>query len=130
LGFLKRGTAVTPIQRDPTLLIAPQGADKPKRPNRLAAAHQLGHRHYNAGLLNIDDLGRLCTPNGAGGLDYVQTPASTRRAQSVLTDEISRCRPAVQNRLSIHERCVRGLPLPDLVSGWPAMNRPWAAMAK
>jgi len=87
------------IQQDPMLLIGPHGTGKSYLLNRLAAALRLRHRHYNASLLNFDDLVGYPLPNGAGGLDYVQTPAAIWGAQSVFIDEISRCRPEVQNKL-------------------------------
>jgi MoxR-like ATPase len=114
------------IQRDPMLLIGPHGTGKSYLLNRLAVALRLEHRHYNASLLNFDDLVGYPLPNGSGGLEYIQTPASIWGAQSVFIDEISRCRPEVQNKLFslIHERCVQGLPLRDLVYRWSAMNPP------
>jgi MoxR-like ATPase len=114
------------IQQDPMLLIGPHGTGKSYLLNRLAAALQLRHRHYNASLLNFDDLVGYPLPNGCGGLDYIQTPASIWGAQSVFIDEISRCRPEVQNKLFslIHERCVQGIPLHGLVYRWSAMNPP------
>ena len=97
------------IQQDPLLLIGPHGTGKSYLLNRLAAALRLQHRHYNASLLNFDDLVGYPLPNGSGGLGYIQTPAIWG-AQSVFIDEISRCRPEVQNKLFsiIHERCVQG----------------------
>uniref|UniRef100_Q027Y4 ATPase associated with various cellular activities, AAA_5 n=1 Tax=Solibacter usitatus (strain Ellin6076) TaxID=234267 RepID=Q027Y4_SOLUE len=114
------------IQRDPLLLIGPHGTGKSYLLNRLAASLRLQHRHYNASLLNFDDLVGYPLPNGSGGLDYIQTPAAIWGAQSVFIDEISRCRPEVQNKLFsiVHERCVQGLPLRDLVYRWSAMNPP------
>jgi len=114
------------IQQDPMLLIGPHGTGKSYLLNRLAASLRLQHRHYNASLLNFDDLVGYPLPSGSGGLDYIQTPASIWGAQSVFIDEISRCRPEVQNKLFsiIHERCVQGLPLRDLVYRWSAMNPP------
>ena len=116
------------IQQDPMLLIGPHGTGKSYLLNRLADALRLQHRHYNASLLNFDDLVGFPLPNGSGGLEYIQTPASIWGAQSVFIDEISRCRPEVQNKLFsiIHERCVQGLPLRDLVYRWSAMNPPAA----
>ena len=84
------------IQQDPMLLIGPHGTGKSYLLNRLAAALRLQHRHYNASLLNFDDLVGYPLPNGSGGLDYIQTPASIWAAQSVFIDE--RCRPEVQNK--------------------------------
>ena len=44
------------IQQDPMLLIGPHGTGRSYLLNRLAAALRLEHRHYNASLLNFDDL--------------------------------------------------------------------------
>jgi MoxR-like ATPase len=114
------------IQQDPLLLIGPHGTGKSYLLNRLALALGLEHRHYNASLLNFDDLVGYPLPNPAGSLDYVQTQASIWRAQSVFLDEISRCRPDVQNKLFsiIHERRVQGLALDRLQYRWSAMNPP------
>jgi MoxR-like ATPase len=114
------------IQQDPLLLIGPHGTGKSYLLNRLALALGLEHRHYNASLLNFDDLVGYPLPNGAGSLEYVQTPASIWRAQSVFLDEISRCRPDMQNKLFsiIHERRVQGLAMEHLVYRWSAMNPP------
>ena len=114
------------IQQDPLLLIGPHGTGKSYLLNRLAGALGLEHRHYNASLLNFDDLVGYPLPNGTGSLDYVQTPASIRRAQSVFIDEVSRCRPDIQNKLFciIHERRVQGLELERLTYRWSAMNPP------
>jgi MoxR-like ATPase len=116
------------IQQDPLLLIGPHGTGKSYLLNRLAAALGLEHRHYNASLLNFDDLVGYPLPNGTGSLEYVQTPASIWRAQSVFIDEISRCRPDIQNKLFsiIHERRVQGLELERLTYRWSAMNPPAA----
>jgi MoxR-like ATPase len=116
------------IQRDPLLLIGPHGTGKSYLLNQLALALGLEHRHYNAGLLNFDDLVGYPLPNGSGVLEYVQTPASIWRAQSVFIDEISRCRPDIQNKLFsiIHERRVQGMALDRLVYRWSAMNPPAA----
>ena len=62
------------IQQDPLLLIGPHGTGKSYLLNRLAAALGLEHRHYNASLLNFDDLVGYPLPNGTGSLEYVQTP--------------------------------------------------------
>jgi MoxR-like ATPase len=114
------------IQQDPLLLIGPHGTGKSYLLNRLATALGLEHRHYNASLLNFDDLVGYPLPNGTGSLDYVQTPASIWGAQSVFIDEISRCRPDIKNKLFsiVHERCVQGLELARLTYRWSAMNPP------
>jgi MoxR-like ATPase len=115
------------LSGEPVLLIGPHGTGKSFLLNRLCAALGLDcWRHYNASLLNFDDLVGYPLPNGRGGLDYVQTPASIWDAQAVFIDEISRCRPDLQNKLFpiIHERRVQGLELPRLVYRWSAMNPP------
>jgi MoxR-like ATPase len=58
------------IQQDPMLLIGPHGTGKSYLLNRLAAALRMEHRHYNASLLNFDDLVGYPLPNGSGGLDW------------------------------------------------------------
>jgi MoxR-like ATPase len=114
------------INVDPLLLIGPHGVGKSYLLTRLADALMLDHRHYNASLLSFDDLVGYPMPNGSGSLEYVKTPASIWGAQAVFLDEISRCRPEVQNKLFsiIHERRVQGLDLPDLIYRWSAMNPP------
>src|SRR5207249_11719946 len=83
-------------------------------------------RHYNASLLNYDDLVGYPLPNGRGGLEFIQTPASIWGANAVFIDEISRCRPDLQNKLFpiIHERRVQGILLDRLLYRWSAMNPP------
>jgi len=114
------------IGGEPLLLIGPHGTGKSYLLNRVSAALGLEWRHYNASLLNYDDLVGYPLPDGNGGLDYIQTPASIWGAEAVFIDEISRCRPDLQNKLFpiIHERRVQGLPLEKLVYRWSAMNPP------
>jgi MoxR-like ATPase len=94
--------------------------------NLVAAALGIEHRHFNASLLNFDDLVGYPLPDAAGQLRFIQTPASIWGAQSVFIDEISRCRPEIQNKLFsiIHERRIQGLPLERLEHRWSAMNPP------
>lgn len=112
---------------EPLLLIGPHGTGKSYALLRIAAALGLESRHYNASLLNFDDLVGFPMPNAAGSLDYVKTPGSIWGAQIVFFDEISRCRPDMQNKLFpiIHERRVQGLGVDSLVYRWSAMNPPW-----
>lgn len=114
------------IQEEPLLLIGPHGTGKSYLLNRLAGALGLAHRHYNASLLNFDDLVGYPLPDADGGLRYVQTPSSIWGAQAVFFDEISRCRPDMQNKLFpiIHERRVQGVALEGLLYRWSAMNPP------
>jgi MoxR-like ATPase len=114
------------ISAEPLLLIGPHGTGKSYLLGRLCLALGLEWRHYNASLLNFDDLVGYPLPDGRGGLEYVQTPSSIWQAEAVFVDEISRCRPDLQNKLFpiIHERRVQGIALDRLVYRWSAMNPP------
>jgi len=109
----------------PLLLVGPHGSAKTMVLNRLAETLGLEHRHYNASLLSFDDLVGFPVPEN-GRVVYLQTPATVWEAESVLVDEVSRCRPEVQNKLFplVHERVIQGLPLPRLRHRWAAMNPP------
>jgi len=111
---------------EPLLLIGPHGTAKTLLLTRVAAALGLTTRHYNASLLNFDDLVGFPLPGKNGCLEYVKTPAAIWGAGAVIFDEISRCRPDIQNKLFpiIHERKVQGLPLEALRYRWAAMNPP------
>lgn len=112
---------------EPVLLIGPHGTAKSLLLNRLAEALGLRHRHYNASLLNFDDLAGYPVPTeDRTRLVYVPTAGSVWDAESVLFDEISRCRVDLQNKLFpiIHERVIQGLALPRLRHRWAAMNPP------
>ncbi|MBI2483135.1 AAA family ATPase [Candidatus Uhrbacteria bacterium] len=111
----------------PLLLIGPHGTAKSLLLNWLAQALQLVHRHYNAAMINFDDLIGFPFPNGAHtSLEYIPTRGSIWGAQSVFIDEISRTRMDMQNRLFpiVHEKVIQGIPLPDLRYRWAAMNPP------
>lgn len=114
------------IQQDPLLLVGPHGTGKSFLLSQLSVALGLEHRHYNASLISFDDLIGYPLPDASGALKYVQTPAGIWNAQAVFFDEISRCRPEVQNKLFsiIHERKVQGIALERLVYRWSAMNPP------
>ena len=114
------------VSGEPLLLIGPHGTGKSYLLSRICEALELRWRHYNASLLNFDDLVGYPLPADDGGLRYVQTPSSVWDAQAVFIDEISRCRPDLQNKLFpiIHERRVQGILLEDLVYRWSAMNPP------
>jgi MoxR-like ATPase len=114
------------IGGEPLLLIGPHGTGKSYLLNRICAALGLEWRHYNASLLNYDDLVGFPLPGKDGTLEYVQTPASIWGAEAVFIDEISRCRPDLQNKLFpiIHECRVQGILLDKLVYRWSAMNPP------
>ena len=114
------------VQQDPLLLVGRHGTGKSFLLSRLSSALGLEHRHYNASLLSFDDLVGYPLPDASGALRYVQTPASIWGADAVVFDEISRCRPEVQNKLFsiIHERKVQGIALEKLRFRWSAMNPP------
>jgi MoxR-like ATPase len=94
---------------EPLLLIGPHGTAKSLLLTRIAAALGLEFRHYNASLLSFDDLVGFPLPGKDRRLEYVTTPAAVWGAGAVIFDEISRCRPEVQNKLFpiIHERKVQ-----------------------
>ena len=114
------------VTEEPLLLIGPHGTAKTLLLTRVAAALGLACRHYNASLLNFDDLVGFPLPDGEKGLRYVTTPAAIGGAGAVSFAEISRWRPDIQNKLfpSIHERRAQGLPIEGLVYRWAAMNPP------
>ncbi len=111
---------------EPLLLIGPHGTAKSLLLTRVATALGLEFRHYNASLLNFDDLVGFPLPGKDGRLEYVKTPAAVWGAGAVIFDEISRCRPEIQNKLFpiIHERKVQGIALEGLRYRWAAMNPP------
>ena len=114
------------VTEEPLLLIGAHGTAKTLLLTRIASALGLVCRHYNASLLNFDDLIGFPLPDANGGLRYVGTPASIWGAGAVIFDEISRCRPDIQNKLFpiIHERRAQGLLLEGLRYRWSAMNPP------
>ena len=113
------------VTEDPLLLIGASGTGKTFLLNSLSEALGLEHRHYNASLVSFDDLVGFPFPNAKkGDVTFLQTPATVWGAESVLVDEISRCKPEHQNRLFslIHERRIQGISLERLRFRWAAMN--------
>ncbi|MCB9451568.1 MAG: AAA family ATPase [Anaerolineaceae bacterium] len=111
----------------PLLLVGPHGTGKSLLIERLAQALGLSMRHYNASLLNYDDLVGIPIPEeGNDSLRFIATPDSIWDAEFVFFDEISRCRPDLQNKMFpiIHERRVAGILLGNLRYRWSAMNPP------
>lgn len=110
----------------PLLLTGSHGCGKSLLLERIAVALGLDWRHYNASLLNFDDLVGYPLPDEHGQLRYVQTPASVWGAEAVFIDEISRARVDIQNRLFpiIHEKRVQGIALERLRFRWAALNPP------
>lgn len=109
----------------PILLVGPHGSAKTLLLQRLAEALGLAFRHYNASILSFDDLLGYPVPQD-GRLVYLETPATIWQAEAVLFDEVSRCRPELQNKLFplVHERVAQGIPLERLKHRWAAMNPP------
>ncbi|MFZ4499316.1 MAG: AAA family ATPase, partial [Burkholderiales bacterium] len=89
----------------PLLLIGAHGTAKSLMLSRLCEALELSWRHYNASLVNYDDLIGYPLPDAQGQLKFIQTPASVWGAAAVFIDELSRARPDMLNRLFpiIHE---------------------------
>ncbi|MCC5793193.1 MAG: MoxR family ATPase [Chromatiales bacterium] len=113
------------VTGDPLLLIGRSGTGKTFLLNSISEALGLEHRHYNASLLSFDDLVGFPYPDEARtSVRFLETPATIWGAESVLVDEISRCKPEHQNRLFslVHERRVQGMPLEKLRYRWAAMN--------
>ena len=110
---------------DPILLIGRSGTGKTFLLNSISEALGLEHRHYNASLVSFDDLVGFPYPDETkSSVRYLETPATVWGAESVLIDEINRCKPEHQNRLFslVHERKIQGLSLTTLRYRWAAMN--------
>jgi len=113
------------VTEDPLLLIGRSGTGKTFLLNSLSEELGLEHRHYNASLISFDDLVGFPFPDADnGGVKFLETPATVWGAESVLVDEISRCKPEHQNRLFslVHERRIQGIPITGLRYRWAAMN--------
>ena len=114
------------VTEDPLLLVGTHGTGKSLLLTRISEALGLRFRHYNSSLLNFDDLVGFPLPTEGGSLEYIKTPAAIWGAEAVIFDEISRCRPEIQNKLFpiVHERRVQGILLEELRYRWAAMNPP------
>ncbi len=113
------------VSEDPLLLIGKAGTGKTLLLNQLSASLELVHRHYNASLISFDDLVGFPMPDEARkNIHYLPTPATVWGAESVLIDEINRCKPEHQNRLFslIHECRIQGIRVEKLRYRWAAMN--------
>jgi MoxR-like ATPase len=113
------------VSEDPLLLIGKAGTGKTYLLNSISEALDLDHRHYNASFLSFDDLVGFPYPDSNGKeVAFLKTPATIWHAESVLIDELSRCKPEVQNKFFsiIHEKKIQGLELTNLKYRWAAMN--------
>ncbi len=111
---------------EPLLLISDHGAAKTLLLLRIAEALGLSIRHYNASLLQFDDLAGFPIPDDKGGIRYAAAPGAIWGAEAVFIDEIGRCRPETANKLFpiIHEKKIQGIPLDSLRYRWAATNPP------
>ncbi|MEY3350085.1 MAG: hypothetical protein RIQ50_196 [Bacteroidota bacterium] len=113
------------VSEDPILLIGEAGTGKTFLLNSISEAMRLEHRHYNASLISFDDLIGFPAPAADGNsIRFLQSPATVWGAQSVLVDELSRCKPENQNKFFsiVHERKIQGIALESLTYRWAAMN--------
>jgi MoxR-like ATPase len=116
---------------EPLLLLSEHGAAKTLLLLRIADALGLELRHYNASLLQFDDLAGFPVPDERGGIRYASPPGAIWEAQAVFFDEIGRCRPEVANKLFpiVHERRIQGILLERLTHRWAATNPPVEALS-
>ncbi len=132
LGVVGWGHLEAPIlaalaTEKPLLLIGEHGTAKSMVLERLAKALGVTFRHYNASILNFDDLIGFPAPDAeAGRVRYLRSELDAWDAEAIFVDEISRCRPDMQNRLFplIYDRKLQGAPLSKLKYRWSAMNPP------
>lgn len=113
------------VSEDPVLLIGKAGTGKTFLLNSISEAMGLEHQHYNASLISFDDLVGFPYPSADGkSISFLPTPATIWEAESVLVDELSRCKPETQNKFFsvIHEKKIQGMPLQKLQYRWAAMN--------
>lgn len=110
----------------PVLLVGGHGTGKTLLVERVAAALGQEFRHYNASLLNYDDLVGIPLPDADGGLRFVGTAGAVWGAEFAFFDEINRCAPELQNKMFpiVHERRIAGHSLSALQHRWAAMNPP------
>jgi MoxR-like ATPase len=110
----------------PVLLVGAHGTAKTLVAERVANALDQQFRHYNASLLNYDDLVGIPVPDDNGGLNYLGAEGAVWDAEFVFLDEINRCRPDLQNKLFplVHERRIAGEDLTALHHRWAAINPP------
>ena len=105
------------VTEAPILLIGEHGTAKSMVLERLADALGVTFRHYNASILNFDDLIGFPAPDAdAGRVRYLRSELDAWDAEAIFVDEISRCRPDMQNRLFplIYDRKLQGAPLTKL----------------
>jgi len=114
---------------EPLLLISEHGAAKTLLLVRIAESLGLELRHYNASILQFDDLAGFPIPDADGTIRYAAPPGAIWDAEVAFFDELGRCRPDVANKLFpiIHERRIQGVPITRLRHRWAATNPPGEA---
>jgi len=114
---------------EPLLLVSEHGAAKTLLLVRIAESLGLELRHYNASILQFDDLAGFPIPDANGSIRYAAPPGAIWEAEVAFFDEIGRCRPDLANKLFpiIHERRIQGVPIPRLRYRWAATNPPGEA---
>jgi MoxR-like ATPase len=113
------------VTEDPILLLGKSGTGKTLLLNRIAESLGLNHKHYNASLISFDDLIGFPFPTeDKRSIEFLPTPATLWDAESILLDEISRCKPEIQNKFFsiIQEKKLQGMALERLRFRWAAMN--------
>lgn len=116
------------VSEKPLLLIGRHGTGKSQFLERLSKALNKEFRHYNASLLNYDDLVGIPYPDEERkSLHYIYEKSAIWEAETVFFDEINRTRPDLQNKLFpiINEKMVQGKRLEKLVYRFAAMNPPY-----
>jgi len=111
----------------PLLMIGRHGTAKTQMALSVAQSLGLNTRHYNASMLNYDDIVGIPVPDETGTeLTFIKSPGNIWEAEFVFLDEISRCRPDLQNKLFpiVYDKMVVGMPLTCLRFRWAAMNPP------
>jgi len=114
-------------QELPVLLVGTHGTGKTQFVQKLAQALNLSFCALNASMLSYEDLTGLPMPDDdMTSLRFIPTPASIWDKAFLFVDELSRCRPDMQNKLYpiVHERKLMGIDLPSLRHRWAAMNPP------
>jgi len=114
---------------EPLLLVSDHGAAKTMLLLRLAESLGLTLRHYNASILQFDDLAGFPIPDDRGTIRYAAPPGAIWDAEVAFFDEIGRCRPDVANKLFpiIHEKRIQGVDIAKLRYRWAATNPPASA---
>jgi len=115
------------VTESPVILIGSHGTGKTYLLNNLAKMVGMKHKHYNASLISFEDLIGYPFPDKENKkVEFLKTEASVWDANSILIDEINRCKPETQNKFFslIHEKKLEGIELKNLIYRWAAMNPP------